>query len=178
MSTAWGQHKIFWMRHNRKQRDQETGEEAAKRRGEGGEVDAGEPLRHRPPVFLADLLGHGLGAFARQQRQRLAQQRQHEVVAAYLHGAVEIDLGIRWHPVVLARPARPGALGPLDDDLEVPAGGELVEVVAGDVGVHAEPLGHLRGGRTVLGVAGEQVDAASSGVAEGVSDRRHGCGER
>ena len=48
--------------------------------------------------------------------------------------------------VVLRRPAGAGALGALDGDLEVAAGGQLVEVVAGDVGVQTELLGDLRRG--------------------------------
>ena len=80
--------------------------------------------------------------------------------------------------VVLRRAPGARTLGTLDRDLEVAAGGELVEVVAGDVGVQAELLGHLRRGDAVADLAGEQVDAAPGRIAERVGDRRHGGRER
>ena len=69
-------------------------------------------------------------------------------------------------------------------DLDVPAGSQLVEVVAGDVGVDAD-LGGDRRRRDAVAVrrrrgvvADEQVDAPARRVAERVGDRRHGGGER
>ena len=59
-----------------------------------------------------------------------------------------------------------------DLDHEVAAAGELLEVVAGDIGVELEVLGHRAGGDAgVPGVAGEEVDLAPGGVAERVGDR-------
>ena len=72
---------------------------------------------------------------------------------------------------MLRRPARPRVLRPLDGHLEVAAAGELVEVVAGDVGVELELLGHLGRGDAPLGVVGEEVDLPPGGVAEGAGDR-------
>ena len=66
--------------------------------------------------------------------ERTTEQRQHEIVAANR----ELGDGVGDGAVVLGRPAGAAALGSLDRDLEVPAGGELVEVVAGDVGMQAE----------------------------------------
>ena len=55
-------------------------------------------------------------------------------------------------------------------DVEVPAGRELLEVVAGDVRVEREVLGHL-GGLHAVGVGPhEQVDLAAGRVAEGRRD--------
>ena len=65
-------------------------------------------------------------------------------------GTSSVDLRRRW-PVALGRPtgARPAVAG--DGDLEVAAAGQLVEVVAGHVGVQVEALGDLGGGDAVVG---------------------------
>ena len=105
----------------------------------GGNVGTREAGGHCLPVLLADLFGHRLGLVARQQSQRLAQQRQHEIVAAHRH----VDRHVGHRPVALRRSAGACTLGTLDSDLEVATGGEPVEVVTGDVGVQAELLGHL-----------------------------------
>ncbi len=71
-----------------------------------------------------------------------------------------------------ARGAVDGGLGDLD--VQVAPTGELLEVVAGDVGVEVEVLGDRAGGdagRT--GVTREQVDLPAGGIAEGVRDRAH-----
>ena len=99
------------------------------------------PAAMARPYSIADLLGHALGLGRRQQGQRPAEQREHDVVG--LHRHLEGDL-LGVGPVALRRAARALALRALDGDLEVAAGGELVEVVAGHVGVEAEALGHLR----------------------------------
>ena len=71
-----------------------------------------------------------------------------------------------------ARRAVDRGLGDLDH--EVAAAGELLEVVAGDVGVELEVLGDLAGGDAGgAGVAGEQVDLAAGRVTERVGDRAH-----
>ena len=78
--------------------------------------------------------------------------------------------------VALRRTAR-RARGPVDRrlgdlDEEVAAAGELLEVVAGDVGVEVELLGHRAGGDTGrAGVPREEVDLTSGGIAERVRDR-------
>ena len=71
--------------------------------------------------------------------------------------------------VALRRPA--GRLVASELDVEVAAARELLEVVAGDVGVQREPLGDLGRGRAVGAGADEQVDVTAGGVAEG---RGHG----
>ena len=58
--------------------------------------------------------------------------------------------------VALRRPPGARALGSLDGDLEVAAGGELVEVVAGDVRVEPELVGDLRGGDAVCRTRGRR----------------------
>ncbi len=91
-------------------------------------------------------------------------------------GHVERHLGRRG-PVVLRRATGAAVLASLDDHVEVAAGRELVEVVAGDVGVELEPLGHLGGGDTALVLVSEEVDLAPSGIAEGGGDRGDDGGE-
>jgi len=141
------------------------------------QVGAGEALGHRQAVLLAHFFRHRFGLVVRQQGQGTTEQRQHQVVAVHRHVAGEIHLGIGRHPIVLAGPPGTGALGTLDGNFQVAAGGQLVEVVAGHVGVHAELLGHLRGGDPGGFLASEQVDATTRRVAERVGDGRHGAGE-
>jgi hypothetical protein len=132
--------------------------------------------RHRPAVLGADFLRHRLGIVRRQSRQGTTEQGQDEVVGA------DRELGdcIGHRQVTLGRTAgaTPGDLAGVH--LEVTAGGEFVEVVAGHVRVDAHPVRDRRGGHPVVAavVADEQVDAAPRRVAEGVGDRRHGRGER
>jgi ATP-binding protein involved in chromosome partitioning len=57
----------------------------------------------------------------------------------------------------------------IDDDDEVSAGGELVEMVPGDVRVKLEVLGYLAR-RDAVTIAGEKVDPAAGGVPEGGRD--------
>ena len=71
----------------------------------------------------------------------LLEQRDEEVVVA--DGELEAHLR-RRDPVALRRAAGARGRAP-GGDLEVAAAGQLVEVVAGDVGVEVEPLGHLGG---------------------------------
>ena len=139
----------------------------------GSDIGAREAGGHCLPVLLTDLFGHRLGLLAGQQRQRLAEQRQHEIVAAHRH----VDRHIGHRAVALRRAAGAGTLGTLDGNLEVAAGGEPVEMMAGDVGVQAELLGHLRRGDALVVLACEQVDAATGGIAERVGDGRNRRGE-
>ena len=73
--------------------------------------------------------------------------------------------------VVLRGAAGTAVLAPLDDDVEVAAGRELVEVVASDVRVELEPLGDVCGGDTALVLVGEEVDLAARRIAERARDR-------
>ena len=77
--------------------------------------------------------------------------------------------------VALRRPARRLVAGELD--VEVAAARELLEVVAGDVGVEREPLGDLGRGHAVGAGADEQVDVAAGRVTEGAGDGGDGGGE-
>ena len=63
-------------------------------------------------------------------------------------------------------------------DLEIATGGELVEVVARDVGMHVELLGDLRRGDASLTFTGKEVDRAPGGIPEGGRDGRDRGGER
>ena len=94
-------------------------------------------------------------------------------------GQLEGHLG-RGDAVALRRPAGAGAVA-AGGDLDVAAAGQLVEVVAGDVGVERELLGHLGGGDAGVGrpsvaaLVDEEVDLPPGGVAEGGGDRRDGA---
>src|SRR5882672_7518041 len=59
---------------------------------------------------------------------------------------------------------------PLELDVEVAAGRELFEMVAGDVGVELEMLRHLGRLRAVGRRADEEVDVPAGGIAEGAGD--------
>ena len=130
---------------------------------------------HGPAVLDADLLGHRLGVGRRQAGQRPAEQGEDEVVGLHRHRQRHLLL---VGPVVLRRPTGPAALAALDGHVEVAAGGQLVEVVAGHVGVEAELLGHLRRRDAPLVLVGEEVDLPPGRVAEGVGDGRHRGRER
>ncbi len=88
-------------------------------------------------------------------------------------GHVDGDVGHR--AVALRRSTGTGTLGALDGDFEVAPGGQPVEVVAGNVGVHPELLGNLGGGDTLGTFTSEQVDPPTGRVAERVGDGRHGA---
>ena len=155
-----------------------VGGEAVRGQGVGDRVERGaeRPLPsltghregHGAAVLDADLLGHLLRLVGRQQGQRAPEQGEHDIVGADRY--VERHLGRRGS-VVLRRPARSAVLASLDDHVEVAAGGELVEVVTGDVRVELEPLGHVGGGDAARVLVSEQVDLATSGVAECARDR-------
>ena len=92
------------------------------------------------PYSIPDLFGHDLGLRTRQLRESFAEQRHEQVVVA--HGELERHV-LLGHAVTLRRPAGTGTLGALDGDLDVAAAGELVEMMAGDVRMDREVLGHL-----------------------------------
>ena len=115
----------------------------------GGQRVAGEPGGHRPAVLAPTSSAIASASSCGQPVERPPEQRQHEVVAAHRDAGVERRRGDG--DVALRRAARPAltAAPTRDDDLDVAAGGELVEVVAGDVGVHADLGGDGRGGDAV-----------------------------
>src|SRR5204862_6120935 len=78
--------------------------------------------------------------------------------------------------VALGGTARPTGARSLDVHLQVPPGGQLVEVMTGHVGMEVEMGRHLPG-RHALALAGEQVDIAAGRVPECRGDSGHGGGE-
>src|SRR5205085_5382461 len=99
------------------------------------------------------------------------EQGGEQVVAA--PGQVErLDHGRRL--VVLRRAPGAGLGAAVHGDFEVPAGGQLVEVVAGDVRVQRKLFGDCCGRDAVFCIARVQVDVSPGGVAEGGCDRGNG----
>ena len=158
-----------------------VGTEGIGHRVEGGAeralhvADVAHCRGHRAAVLDADLFGHGLGLVRRQHGEGPAEQGDEDVVVADR----EVELhGLAVGAVPLRRAAGTGgARAAADGDLQVPAGGQLVQVVAGHVGVEVEPLGDLAR-RQALGVlVGEEVDLAPGRIAERRGDRRDRRGE-
>ena len=118
---------------------------------------------HGPAVLDADLLGHRLRLVARQLRERLAEQRDEQVVVPTGNSSAMSVVG---HAIALRRATDTAALGALDGDLDVAAGGELVEVVASDVRVELEALGDLAAVTPSSVLVGEQVDVAARRITE------------
>ena len=125
--------------------------------------------RHRTPVLEPDLLGDAARLVDREPFERTREQRGEQVVAAGRERELRV---VGRHAVALRRPARGSMPGELD--VEVPAARELLEVVAGDVGVQGEALGDLGRGHAVGRAPHEEVDVAAGRVAEGGGDRRDG----
>ena len=125
--------------------------------GDGGERGAHRPVAlggvhprgERGAVLEADLVGERLGLLGSERVERAGEQAAEQVVV--LEGERERRVE-RAGEVALRRsagargpsPPSPGRLADLDH--EVAAAGELLEVVAGDVGVQLEVLGDLAGG--------------------------------
>ena len=106
-------------------------------------------------------------------REQAPEQGDEKVVVARRRGDGHVaTAGV----VALRRPARAVAR-PLDVHVEVAAGGQLVEVVAGDVGMELEALRDLGGRNARLARADEEVDVAPGGIAECRGHRRHRGGE-
>ena len=155
-----------------------VGREGISHRANGG-VQRALPLagRHlggeRGAVLLADRLRHALGLLGGQERERPSEQQDEQVVAPSreLEGHV-----LGRSPVALGGTARPTGARSLDVHLQVPPGGQLVEVMTGHVGMEVEMRGHLPG-RHALALSGEQVDVATGRVAERRGDGGHGGGE-
>jgi len=107
--------------------------------------------------------------------RRLAEQGDEQVVVA--HRQLDVDrVGTNAGSAFDGRPA-PAPSGPLDPDLDVAATDQLVEVVAGDVGVQLEALGDLCGGDAAPRIAHEQVHVAPRRIAESTRDRGDSRGE-
>ncbi len=128
--------------------------------------------RELTPVLEAHFVGERLGLLGPERVERAGEQAAEQVVVleGEREGGVE-----RTGAVALRRTtggtsaAVVGCTGDLDD--EVAAARELLEVVAGDVGVQLEVLGDLGRGDAVGGVAHEEVDLAPGGITERVRDR-------
>ena len=89
-------------------------------------------------------------------------------------------IGGRLVPELLAAGHTVRCLARNPGKLEDASWSDRVEVVAGDVRVHADLGRDGRRGDAVgpAEVTGEQVDLATRRIAEGVGDRRDRCGER
>jgi hypothetical protein len=96
------------------------------------------------PVVVADRLRHGGGLVGVEHLERACQQRGEEVVAPGREVQRCVELA---GAIALRRPARSLVASELDG--QIPAGGQLLEMVAGDVGMEVEPLGDLGGGDAV-----------------------------
>ncbi len=171
------------------------GQAVAARFGVGGETvrgegvgDGGERGLHRPmalgrvdalgqllAVLEPDLVGQHLGLSRAEGVEGAGQQPAEQVVVleGEREGGVE-----RSGEVALRRTAggadRLVARRPSDLDVEVPATGQLLQVVTGHVGVQREPFRDLGGGGPAdARIAHEQVDLAAGRVAERVRDRAH-----
>ena len=144
----------------------------AVRKDRGPLLSAPRALGHGAAVLDADLLGQGLGLVGGQGLESAVPSSvdEHVVVA---DGDLEVHL-VRGRPVALGRPSGAAAVRALDADLEVAAGGQLVEVVAGHVGVQVEALGHLGGGHAVGALVDVEEDLPAGRVTEGRGDGRDG----
>ena len=101
-------------------------------------------------VLEADLVGERLGLLGPERVERAREQPAEQVVVLER----ERERGVERAGEVALRRTTGGARGAVvgglrDLDDEVAAAGELLEVVAGDVGVEVEVLGHLAGGDAV-----------------------------
>ena len=162
-------------------RGEAVGGERVGHRGERGAHRAvalgGVHARRRAsvPYSKPDLVGQRLGLLGPERVERPGEQRAEQVVVlgGEREGGVE-----RAGEVALRRtPGGPGRYRrrtPCHLDDEVAAAGELLEVVAGDVGVELERSATAPAVTPAApGVAGEEVDVPPGGVAERVGDRAH-----
>ena len=113
------------------------------------------------PYVVCDLLRDG----GFDERQEPSQEQHEEIVTMRGDGR----RGTLDRPVPLRGPTD-GRADVIDEDLEVAAAGQFVEVMPGDVRVQVEVLSNLAGGHC-LTVPSEQVDAAAGCVSEGRRDR-------
>jgi len=122
----------------------------------------------RLAVLRADLVGDPLGLSRVDDGQKAAQQREEKVVADRRHRGG----GVGPAGEVALRRAPDPSVAAVDVNVEVSACCKLVEVVAGDVWVEGETLGHLGRG-DAMALSCEQIDLSSSTVTEGRGDRGH-----
>ncbi len=130
--------------------------------------------RHGLAILGPDFLGEGFGLFSGQKGERTLEQGHQHGVMANENLRAELRFG---GAVALGRSAGAAAGAPGEDDLGVPACGELVEVVAGHVHMQAEAFGHLSGGSSAWNLVQVQEDVAAGGVSEGGGDSADGRGE-
>ena len=123
------------------------------------------------PYSSPDLLGHGLGLGGGHQGEGAAEQGDEQVAA--LDRQLEARRLTR-HPVALGGTAGPGGFAAGDEHLDVATGRQLVQVMAGHVGVQGELLGHVAGRHALFVLPGEEVDPPPGGIAEGSRHRHHG----
>ena len=154
---------------------------AVERVGDGAECGAHRPValrrvhpcRQALAVLESHLVREELGLVGAERVERSGEESGQEVVVLER----ECERGVeRASLVALGRsPGSPGRtyvrrLG--CGHREVSPAGQLLEMVARDVGMQAESLGDLAGGGTRLaGLPYEQVDLPPRGIAERVGDR-------
>ena len=91
-------------------------------------------------VLLAHPFGHAFGSHRSEELERLLQQQDQQVVAAgkEVEGRVVAD-----GPEALGGTAGPVACGALHGHLDIAAGGQSLEMVAGHIGMEGEAGGDL-----------------------------------
>ena len=128
--------------------------------------------RDRTAILVSHLLGEGVRLVLRQTFERACEQRAQEVVAARWEQQVRV---VRDRAVPLGWTARRLMSSQLD--LEVAAGGEFLEMVAGDVRMELEAFGDLGRPHARGMLPCEEVDVAARRVSECARDGGHGRGE-
>ena len=135
-----------------------------------GSVFGSHRLGHGPSVFAAYLLGESLGCVGAEQAERLAEKGNEDVMVANLD--FEAHLGVA-DAVALRGPPRSSGLRL--GYFEVACAGQLIEVVASDVGVEVESGSRFGSGDAVFTLVCIEIDVAPGGIAE---SRRDGGNRR
>ncbi len=117
---------------------------------------------HLPTKFQTDLFGHLGSVLGIKPRQRLAQQRDQNVVMADFKFEMKARLSCGED---LGRPPSPRRR--TLRNIEIPAAGQLVQVMASHVGMHSGMLGHLRSGKPIRMLMQQKIDVPTRGVAKG-----------
>jgi ATP-binding protein involved in chromosome partitioning len=135
-------------------------------------VAGGHLHGERAAEVRADVVGDLLGLDGVDDGQQAGQQRKEKIVPECRHCGGRVN---RSGVVSLGGTADPGP-SVIDVDVEVTAGSQFVEVMAGHVRVKCELFGHL-GRCHALAFTCEEVDLPARAVAERRRDRGHRCRE-
>lgn len=138
-------------------------------RGANGPVPVGfaHVLGEAPAVFEADLVGEHAGSLGAESIEGAGEETREEVVST---GTQRERLVVIRREVPLRGSTRRFDPGERDD--QIAPGGELLEMMTGDVRVQVEVFGDLAGSDAGAG-AGVEVDRATGGITERGRDRRH-----